>query len=131
MIGGDAPQFFILDSAPAAHFDPTTGVLVGDHLGTVNFIGQIRGLQTPTIPVAVTVQPTVIDQGTGAKDTIQAPLTQDTTVAPGSSPMPILVRGARRHERSGRGRSLRDHENARVEQRQAGGLHHERSRAGR
>jgi hypothetical protein len=31
LIGGDAPQFFILDSAPAAHFDPTTGVLVGDH----------------------------------------------------------------------------------------------------
>jgi hypothetical protein len=94
LIGGDAPQFFILDSAPAAHFDPTTGVLVGDHLGTVNFIGQIRGLQTPPVPVAVTVQPTVIDQGTGAKDTIKAPLTQDTTVAPGSSPLPILVRGA-------------------------------------
>jgi hypothetical protein len=94
LIGGNAPQFFILDSAPAAHFDPTTGVLVGDHLGTVNFIGQIRGLQTPPVPVAVTVQPTVIDQGTGAKDTIKAPLTQDTTVAPGSSPLPILVRGA-------------------------------------
>jgi hypothetical protein len=40
------------------------------------------------------VQPTVIDRGTGAKDTIKAPLTQDTTVAPGSSTMPILVRGA-------------------------------------
>jgi hypothetical protein len=94
LIGGNAPQFFILDSAPAAHFDPTTGVLVGDHLGTVNFIGQIRGLQTPTVSVAVTVQPTVIDRGTGAKDTIQAPLTQDTTVAPGSSQIPIVVRGA-------------------------------------
>lgn len=94
LIGGDAPQFFILDSNPAAHFDPSTGVLVGDHLGTVNFIGQIRGLQTPSVPVAVTVQPTLIDQGTGAKDTIQAPLTQDTTVAPGSSPMPIVVHGA-------------------------------------
>ena len=43
LIGGDGPQFFILDSAPVAHFDPTTGVLVGDQLGTVNFIGQIRG----------------------------------------------------------------------------------------
>jgi len=94
LIGGDAPQFFILDSAPAAHFDPTTGVLVGDHLGTVNFIGQIRGLQTPTVSVVVTVQPTVIDRGTGALDTIKAPLTQDTTVAPGSSPIPILARGA-------------------------------------
>jgi len=93
LIGGDGPQFFILDSAPAAHFDPT-GVLVGDHLGTVNFIGQVRGLQTPTISVAVTVQPTVIDQGPGALDTIKAPLVQDTTVAPGSSPIPIVVRGA-------------------------------------
>jgi len=93
LIGGNAPQFFILDSNPAAHFDGTTGVLVGDHLGTVNFIGQIRGLQTPTISVAVTVQPTVIDQGTGALDTIKTPLTQDTTVAPGSSPIPVLVKG--------------------------------------
>jgi hypothetical protein len=93
LIGGDGPQFFILDSAPAAaHFDPT-GVLVGDHLGTVNFIGQIRGLQTPSVPVAVTVLPTVIDPGVGALDTIKAPLTQDTTVAPGSSTMPVLVRG--------------------------------------
>ncbi len=93
LIGGDGPQFFILDSAPAAHFDPTTGVLVGDHLGTVTILGQIRGLQTPTVPVAVTVQPTVIDQGTGALDTIKTPLTQDTTAAPGFSPIPVLIRG--------------------------------------
>ena len=75
LIGGEAPQFFILYSAPAAHFTPGTGILVGDHLGLVNFIGQIRGLQTPTVQVAVTVKPTVIDQGSGALDTIKAPLT--------------------------------------------------------
>jgi hypothetical protein len=39
------------------------------------------------------VLPTVMDQGTGALDTIKTPLTQDTTVAPGSSPMPIHVAG--------------------------------------
>ncbi len=85
-------QFFILDSAPVAHFDPTTGVLVGDKLGTVNFVGQVGSLQTPTVPVPVTVEPTTIDEGTGALDTIRAPVSQDTTVV-GSSSMPVIVSG--------------------------------------
>jgi hypothetical protein len=93
LIGGTAPQFFILDSAPAAHFDPSTSVLIGDKLGVVNFIGQVGSLQTPTVQVPVTVLPIKIDEGTGALDTIKAPLTQDTTVAPGSSAMPVIVRG--------------------------------------
>lgn len=93
VIGGQAPQFFILDTAPAAHFDPATGVLVGDHLGTVTFVGQVGTLQTPTVAVPVTVQPTVIDQGTGAKDTITVPISADTTLV-GSSPIPVLVTGA-------------------------------------
>lgn len=104
LIGGTTPQFFILDSVPAAHFDPTTGVLVGDRLGTVTILGQVGGtpgiapLQTPTVTVPVTVLPTRIDQGTGAADTIKAPLTQDTTLAlaigQGASKMPIIVKGA-------------------------------------
>jgi len=65
LIGGAAPQFFILDSAPAAHFDPSNSVLVGDKLGIVNFIGQVGSLQTPSIQVPVTVLPVKIDQGTG------------------------------------------------------------------
>lgn len=105
LIGGTSPQFFILDSAPAAHFDPTNGVLVGDHLGTVTILGQVGGipgiapLQTPTIVVPVTVLPTHIDEGTGALDTIKAPLTGagDTTLAlplgQGASTIPVLVRG--------------------------------------
>ena len=104
LVGGTTPQFFILDSVPAAHFDPTTGVLVGDHLGTVTILGQVGGvpgiapLQTPTVTVPVTVLPIRIDQGTGAADTIKAPLTQDTILAlpigQGASKMPILVKGA-------------------------------------
>jgi hypothetical protein len=95
---GAAPaQFFILDSAPVAHFDPTTGVLVGDRLGIVNFIAQVTGLQTPTVQVPVTVEPQVIDEGTGALDTIKAPLNQDTTlVLPingGASKLPVIVSG--------------------------------------
>lgn len=91
VIAGKAAQFFITDSAPAAHFD-TTGSLVGDKLGIVHFIGQVGSLQTPSVAVAVTVLPTSITKGTGALDTIKAPISQDTTVV-GSSPLPILVRG--------------------------------------
>ena len=98
LIGGAGPQFFILDSAPVAHFDPATSALVGDKLGVVNFIGQVGGLQTPTVTVPVTVLPTRIDQTTGALDTIKAPLTQDTTLAlqvgEGASKMPVIVKGA-------------------------------------
>lgn len=93
LTGGTAPQFFILDSAPAAHFDPSTGVLIGDKLGIVNFIGQVGSLQTPVVQVPVTVQPIKMDEGTGAVDTIRAPLTLDTTVAPGNSQIPVIVRG--------------------------------------
>jgi len=94
VIGGQAPQFFILDSTPAAaHFDPATSVLFGDHLGVVNFIGQVGALQTPSVAVPVTVQPTVIDQTTGAKDTIRVPITTDTTQV-GSSLIPVRVAGA-------------------------------------
>ena len=95
--GAALAQFFVLDSAPVAHFDPTTGVLVGDRLGTVNFIGQVSGLQTPSTQVFVTVEPQVIDQGTGALDTIKAPLNTDTTlVLPidgGASKLPVIVSG--------------------------------------
>jgi len=93
VIGGQAPQFFILDSAPAAHFTPSTGILVGDHLGTVNFIGQVGALQTPSVGVAVTVLPTSINAlATGLKDTIRPRVSQDTTVVDGSN-MPVRVTG--------------------------------------
>ena len=90
--GGVAAHFFITDSAPTAHFDATTGALVGDKLGDVHFIGQIGSLQTPSVTVHVTVAPTSITKATGAKDTILAPLSQDTTVV-GSSTIPVVVRG--------------------------------------
>ena len=97
LIGGTSPQFFILDSAPAAHFEPATGILFGDKLGVVNFIGQVGGLQTPSVQVPVTVLPTVIDEGRGALDTIKAPLNQDTTLAlpigQGASSLPVIVSG--------------------------------------
>jgi hypothetical protein len=92
VIAGKAAQFFITDSAPAAHFDATTGSLVGDKLGIVHLIGQVGSLQTPSVAVAVTVAPTSMTKGTGALDTIKAPISQDTTVV-GTSSVPILVRG--------------------------------------
>jgi hypothetical protein len=91
-IAGTVPQFFITDSAPVAHFDPVTGVLVGDALGTVHVLGQVGALQTPIVPISVTVEPTVLDEGTGALDTIRAPVSNDSTVV-GSSSMPVIVSG--------------------------------------
>ncbi len=43
---------------------------MGDRLGTVNFIGQVTGLQTPTTQAFVTVEPQVIVQGTETLDLI-------------------------------------------------------------
>lgn len=91
-IAGTPPQFFITDSAPAAHFDPVTGALVGDRLGVVHLIAQVGALQTPAAPVFVTVAPESLFKGTGAKDTIFAPVSQDTTRV-GSSTMPVIVHG--------------------------------------
>jgi hypothetical protein len=90
--GGVAAQFFITDSAPVAHFDPTTGALIGDKLGVVHFIGQVGSLQTPSVTVPVTVAPVSIVIGTGAQDTIRPPLSQDTAIV-GQSTIPVIVRG--------------------------------------
>jgi hypothetical protein len=88
--GGGAAQFFVTDSAPVAHFDATSGALVGDKLGIVHFIGQVGSLQTPSVTVPVTVAPTTMVVGTGAVDTNKVPITDDTTFA---STIPVIVRG--------------------------------------
>jgi hypothetical protein len=92
--GGPAAFFIITDSAPAAHFDAATGQLVGDKLGDVHFIGEVGNLQTPSATVHVTVAPTSIAIGTGAKDTIRPPLSPDTLVGVDGSTIPVIVRGA-------------------------------------
>jgi hypothetical protein len=89
------PQFFITDTAAAAHIVSTTGILVGDKLGSVRIIGQIGALQTPVATVPVTVAPTLIERTTSSKDTLEAPLTADTSVArAGKLAAAVLVTGA-------------------------------------
>lgn len=92
LIPGAAPQFFITDSAPAAHFDPATGQLVGDRLGLVHFIGQVGSLQTPSVEVAITVAPESIAVAAGGKDTLEPPLSRDTT-AGDSTIVPVAAFG--------------------------------------
>ena len=86
-------QLFILDSAPPAHFD-ADGFLFGDRLGTVNVMGQIGNLQTPVTnpPIAITVQPTTIKQGT-AIDTIRAPFGKDSASSRSTTPISVVVTG--------------------------------------
>jgi hypothetical protein len=74
------PQFFITDTGPAAHIN-SSGVLVGDKLGSVSIIGQVGTLQTPAMPVPVTVAPTLMARSGSTTDTLKAPLTADTSVA--------------------------------------------------
>lgn len=87
-----AAQFFITDSAPAAHFDDS-GNLVGDRLGTIRVIGQIGNLQTPVTTIPITVAPTTLAIGTGM-DTVRAPLGKDSSSSIGSTPLSLVVRGA-------------------------------------
>ena len=89
--GGAAALFFVTDTAPVAHFDPTSGALVGDKLGIVHVIGQVGSLQTPSVTIPVTVAPTSIVVGTGAVDTNKVPITDDTTFA---SIIPVKTVGA-------------------------------------
>lgn len=89
------PQFFITDTGAAAHISSTTGVLIGDKLGSVRIVGQIGGLQTPVVTVPITVAPTLIARVAASKDTLEAPLTADTSVASrGKLPAAVLVTGA-------------------------------------
>lgn len=84
-------QFFITDSAPAAHFDDN-GDLVGDRLGTVRVVGQIGNLQTPVTVIPITVAPVTLARG--ALDTVRAPLGKDSASSIGSTKLSLVVRGA-------------------------------------
>ena len=85
-------QFFIIDSAPAAHFDDN-GVLVGDRLGTIRLLGQIGNLQTPVTTIPITVAPTMIARVPGT-DTIKAELLKDSASSTGRAQLVVLVTGA-------------------------------------
>ncbi|HSQ30124.1 MAG TPA: hypothetical protein VLN49_09755 [Gemmatimonadaceae bacterium] len=85
------PEFFIIDSNPAAHFD-ASGTLVGDRLGSIRVIGQIGNLQTPLTSIPITLAPTTIVRGQGT-DTIRAPLGADSASSIGSTPLSVIVRG--------------------------------------
>jgi hypothetical protein len=58
-ISGITPQIIITDSIKFAHFD-ASGALVGDSVGVVHVLGQIGNLQTPVVPVPVSVAPAAI-----------------------------------------------------------------------
>jgi hypothetical protein len=89
------PEFFITDTGAAAHIVSATGVLVGDKLGSVRIIGQIGSLQTPVATIPVTVAPTLIARVAASKDTLEAPLTADTSVASrGKLAAAVFVTGA-------------------------------------
>ncbi len=83
------PEFFIIDSNPAAHFD-ASGTLVGDRLGSVRVIGQIGNLQTPTMSIPVTLAPLTIAP-VPIKDTLSAPLGSDSVSSIGLKPLSAIV----------------------------------------
>lgn len=90
-ISAASAQFFITDSAPAAHLNQQF-VLVGDKLGTIHVIGQIGALQTPVATVFVTVAPTRI-AAAGPVDTLRVPVTGDTTTSTAFSVLAVTVHG--------------------------------------
>lgn len=83
-------QFFIVDSNPAAHFD-ANGVLVGDRLGSIRVIGQIGNLQTPIMPIPITLAPRTISRGQGTDTLLRTPLGADSAHSIGSTPLPVIV----------------------------------------
>lgn len=83
------PEFFIIDSNPAAHFD-ASGTLVGDRLGSVRVIGQIGNLQTPTTSIPITLAPLTLAP-VPIKDTLSAPLGSDSVSSIGSKALSAVV----------------------------------------
>jgi hypothetical protein len=80
-----AAQFFITDSAAAAHLDKSN-IVVGDKQGLIHIVGQVSGVQTLPVDVPVTVAPKVFASSTKS-DTLTVPLvrTGDTTSASSNS----------------------------------------------
>lgn len=88
---GFTPSFFITDSNAVAHFD-ANGVLVGDRIGTVRFLGQIGSLQTPVATIYVTTTPLKI-AAAGKTDSIVVPVTSDSSTSMGTASLAVTVRG--------------------------------------
>ena len=89
------PQLFITDTGAVAHLIATSGILVGDKLGSVRVVGQVAGLQTPAATIPVTIAPTLIARTGSTTDTLRAPLTADTSVSSrGKLAAAVLVTGA-------------------------------------
>ena len=89
LIEDAGPQFFIVDSNPAAHFD-ANGVLVGDRLGSIRVIGQIGNLQTPSMNIPITLAPRTI-AAVPIKDTLAAPLGSDSVSSVGFKALAAVV----------------------------------------
>ena len=85
-------QFFIIDSAPAAHFD-ANGMLVGDRLGSIRVVGQVGNLQTQLVSIPITVAPATI-AAVAAPDTIRAAYSKDSANSVKSTALSVVVKGA-------------------------------------
>jgi hypothetical protein len=96
--GGGSPiadataQLFVTDTSKVAHLT-TTGVLVGDKIGSTRLLGQVEGLQTPSITVPVTYRPAKIIAGT-KPDTVRPTITGDTATERVSSTVRTTVLSA-------------------------------------
>jgi hypothetical protein len=89
-LSGITPQIIITDSIRFAHFN-ADGILTGDSIGLVNVLGQIGNLQTPVVPIPVTVAPTSI-QAVPPVDSFRIPFSTDTT--PATTPVGAVISGA-------------------------------------
>ncbi|HEX3867082.1 MAG TPA: hypothetical protein VHV78_10025, partial [Gemmatimonadaceae bacterium] len=86
-------QFFILDSAAAAHIT-SSNIIVGDKFGVVHVVGQIGLLQTPIVTVPVTVAPTNIAAASTVIDTLEVPITGDSATSIGITTVSVTMHGA-------------------------------------
>ncbi|HEY6828655.1 MAG TPA: hypothetical protein VI259_17470 [Gemmatimonadaceae bacterium] len=84
-------ETFVLDTMLRAHFT-LAHLLIGDKLGTVTTVGQASGVQTLTVNVPVTVQPTKLLLGK-TPDTLFAPLGSDSATSVGHSILTTIVKG--------------------------------------
>jgi hypothetical protein len=84
-------QFIFTDSVHFAAFD-ATGQIRGDSIGIAHLIGQIGALQTPSVPIAVTVAPAAMKKPI-ADTTLNVPAGGDSASAVGSVALGVSVTG--------------------------------------
>ncbi len=92
-VGDFKASFFVTDTIPVFRLASDGSLVAGNKTGVGHIIGQIGGVQTPSLQIFVTVEPKALVKLTTGSDTLLLVLNTDSAKAIARFNMSVAVRG--------------------------------------